>query len=320
VGRPPRSSANFISYDLRPAKQSERRILLELLQHAGACGLPISSYRYVGMGANRFYDFLLIHKYLGLTDMVSLEHDPQMFRRAQFNCPYGFIDVLPKSTATFLNEDTSEKSSVFWLDYDGGISTDVIEDLTALCGKLKVGDFCFVTVFGGPRGAMERQSDEERLAWFKDELGDVASQVTLPNVEKANFHEAIHKVLIAAFRNGCSYRREGKFVPLLQVDYADSKRMVTVGGGFLTDGQAVELKAKIKETLPFLPLASDALYSIWSLHLTERERALFDRAVTHRGGRSAERKKLLSLGFDKDDLAVYEDLVRYMPRYVETMI
>ncbi len=61
-----RSTARFISYDLRPAKQSERTILLDLLRLTSDSGLNITGYRYVGMGANRFYDFLLMHKYLGL--------------------------------------------------------------------------------------------------------------------------------------------------------------------------------------------------------------------------------------------------------------
>ena len=80
-----RSTASFISYDLRPSKQSERRILLDVLKIAGDCGLPISDYRYVGMGANRFYDFLLIHRYIGIRNMVSLEHDPIMYKRSIFN-------------------------------------------------------------------------------------------------------------------------------------------------------------------------------------------------------------------------------------------
>src|SRR4051794_25050618 len=91
----PRSTARFIPYDLRPAKQSERKILVDLLKTGGDIGLPIGDYRYVGMGANRFYDFLMLHKHLGICSMVSLEHDPKMFKRAAFNVPYNFIDVRP---------------------------------------------------------------------------------------------------------------------------------------------------------------------------------------------------------------------------------
>lgn len=318
--RPPRSTASFISYDLRPAKQSERRILLEILKTAGDCGLPIRDYRYIGMGANRFYDFLLVHKYLGLGNMTSLEHDPVMFKRADFNCPYGFIKVLQKTAAEFILQDAFESPSILWLDYDGGLSPRVLTDITSLATKLKVGDFCFVTLYGGPPRARERESDQQRLVWFQDELGDVAGDITLADVQDSSFQDAVHKSLMAAFRNAFSYRRDGQFVPLLQVEYSDSKPMVTVGGALLADGQAVSLTKRLKSALPFLSTQETKLYEIKSLHLTERERALFDRATTWPSKRSRERNQLKKLGFDSGDFSAYKDLIRYLPRYVETIV
>jgi len=317
---PPRSTASFISYDLRPAKQSERRILLDLLKIAGDCGLPITDYRYVGMGANRFYDFLLIHKYLGIAKMVSLEHDPVMFKRAVFNCPYSFIDVQDKTAADFISADPFTVPSILWLDYDGGISPRIVHDIASLSTKLKAGDFCFVTVFGGPPRALDRENDQARLAWFQDQLGDVAADVSLADVERASFPDAVHKVLIAAFRNAFSVRRDGQFIPFLQVEYADSLPMITVGGGFLADGQAVSFRRRIKGALPFLSTEDTKLYEIRSLHLTERERALFDRATTRPTKRSSERNQLKKLGFKEAEIAAYKDLIRYLPRYVETIV
>ena len=127
-----RSSANYISYDLRPAKQSERRILLEVLRAASKCSALIGDYRYIGMGANRFYDFLLMHKYLGVSEMISLERDKKMYKRAKYNCPYGFIEVLNKSTSTFIASDPFLKNSIVWFDYDGGLSANVIEDVAEI--------------------------------------------------------------------------------------------------------------------------------------------------------------------------------------------
>ena len=316
----PRSTASFISYDLRPAKQSERRILLDLLKIAGDCGLPITSYRYVGMGANRFYDFLLIHKYLGIANMVSLEHDPIMFKRAIFNCPYSFIDVQDKTAADFITGDAFSVPSILWLDYDGGISPRIVQDISSLSTKLQVGDFCFVTVFGGAPRALDRENDQARLAWFQDHLGEVAGEVTLTDVERSSFPDAVHKVLIAAFRNAFSIRRDGQFVPFLQVEYADSLPMITVGGALLADGQALSFRRHIKSALPFLSTENAKLYEIKSLHLTERERVIFDRATTRPTKRSSERNQLKKLGFKEAEIAAYKDLIRYLPRYVETIV
>lgn len=316
----PRSTASFISYDIRPAKQSERRILLDLLKIAGDCGLPIADYRYVGMGANRFYDFLLIHKYLGIANMISLEHDPIMFQRAVFNCPYRFIDVQEKTAVDFITGDPFSVSSILWLDYDGGISPRIVRDIASLSTKLRVGDFCFVTVFGGPPGALDRENNQARLVWFQDQLGDVANEVSLADVEKASFSDAVHKVLITAFRNAFSVRRDGQFTPFLQVEYTDSSPMITVGGGLLEEGKALSFMRRIKKALPFLSAEDATLYEIKSLHLTERERGLFDRATTQATKRSSERNQLKKLGFKETEIAAYKDLIRYLPRYVETIV
>lgn len=321
------STARFISYDLRPAKQDERRILLDLLKIAGDCGLRITGYRYVGMGANRFYDFLLIHRYLGIANMVSLEHDPGMFKRAVFNVPYRFIDVQHTTVTEFISRDTLKQPSILWLDYDGGISARIVRDIMALATKLKVEDFCFVTVFGGPPGALDRQNDEERYVWFQDELGEVAGEVSMADVERASFPVAVHKVLTAAFRNAFATRRDGEFVPFLQVKYVDTSPMITVGGGFLVEEQAINFRRRVADALPFLNIDDTKLYEIKTLHLTERERVLFDRATTQLNTSSSnldktssEHKQIKKLGFKDDEIQTYKDLIRYLPRYVETIV
>lgn len=318
--RPPRSTAKFISYDLRPAKQSERGILIDLLKLGGDSGLPIREYRYIGMGANRFYDFLLLHKYLGLKDMISLEHDKAMFKRAEFNVPYKFIDVRNETVAEFLLEDKTTKPEIFWLDYDGGIGPDIVADITSMSTRLKVGDFCFITVSGGAPRLMDSMNDADRLTTIRETLHDVSGAVRLEDVERSAFPVAVHKILIAAFKNAFAARLDGKFIPLLQVEYSDSVPMVTVGGAFLAEGTAVAYRKKIKHSLPFLATEAAELYEIRSLHLTERERSLFDRAATANKVRTTERNTLKALGFKDAELKAYNELIRYLPRYVETMV
>jgi len=316
----PRSTGRFISYDLRPAKQSERRILADILKVGADCGLPISSYRYVGMGANRFYDFLLLHRYLGIAEMVSLEHDEEMFERAKFNVPYGFIDVRHQTSAEFLANDKCEKPSIYWFDYDGGVGPNIIKDIVSLGSNLKVGDLAFVTTFGGPPGAIDRRPDVERLAWLQDTLADYAGGVSLEDVETSAFPVAVHKMLGAAFRNAFAQRKDGEFVFLLEVQYADSADMVTVGGGFLKKGQAADYKSGVKKLLPFLPRKDGELYQIKSLHVTDKERVVFDRVVTAPRRPRKEANALKSMGFQQSDMDAYRDLLRYLPRYYESII
>lgn len=318
--RPTNSTAKFVSYDLRPSKQAERGILVDVLKVAGDCGLPIRDYRYVGMGANRFYDFVLLHKYLGVRDMVSLEHDPRMYERALFNVPYRFIDVRNIRVIDFLATDAPSCSEIIWLDYDGGIGPDIVSDIASAAMRAKVGDFCFVTVAGAPPRIMQNESDSNRLTIARDLMGDVASDVELQDMERSRFPSAVHKILMASFKNAFATRREAIFVPLLQIEYADSMPMVTVGGAFLAPGTATEIRTRLKKALPFLSYDREKLYEIRSFHLTERERALFDRAITSPKKRSSERNALKSLGFRDSDFDAYSDLIRYLPRYVETAV
>lgn len=315
-----RSTGKFIPYDLRPAKQSERGILVDLLKIGGECGLPIRDYRYIGMGANRFYDFLMLHKYLGLRNMVSLEHDNDMFKRAQYNVPYNFIEVKNTTVAQFLADDISNAKDIFWLDYDGGIGPHISADITSMAVRLKPGDFCFVTLFGGPGGRLQKMNDADRLTTLSDTLHQLAGDVKLEDVQNANFPRAIHKILMAAFKNAFATRTDGKFVPLLQVEYSDSQPMVTVGGVLLAQEVASTYRVKLKRALPFLSTTNTELYEIRSLCLTEKERNLFDRAVTARTKRSAERNKLTTFGFKDEEFDAYKELLRYLPRYVETFI
>lgn len=320
MARPTRSSGSFISYDLRPAKQSERSILVDLLKIGGDCGLPIRDYRYIGMGANRFYDYLVLHKSLGVRNMVSLEYDKAMFERAVFNIPFNFIEVKQKKTSEFFVEDSKETSEIVWLDYDGGLGPDIISDISSLGTRLKLNDFCFVTVSGAPPHFVAALKDTERLAELQEKLGPVAGGLTLEDVERANFADAVHKTLVAAFRNAFAMRQEGTFELLLQVEYSDSMPMVTVGGALLPQGTAVEFYSRMSKTLPFLPRKREQLYRIRSFHLTERERTLFDRAATSSRRRNPERTTLLRLGFKDAELDAYSELIRYVPRYVETAV
>lgn len=315
-----RSTGKFISYDIRPAKQSERRILIDILRSAGDAGLPINQYRYVGMGANRFYDFLLVHRYLGISNMVSLEHDHRFFARAAYNVPYNFIEVLNLTAGAFCATDSATNSTIYWLDYDGGISSSMVSDISAYAMKLKLGDFFFVTVGGMSPRPVERLSGEQRVAWLQDNIGPAAGHVSIDDVQDSCFENAVYKILKTSFQNAFAPRRDGRFEFYLEVSYSDSMMMVTVGGAFLHPAQSAALWAKLTVSMPFLHRRKDSLYHIQSFHITEKERALLDKAVTASGKKRAEQNLLKQLGFKKDEIDSYRELLRFLPRYVESIV
>lgn len=312
------STALFIPYNLRPAKQAERRILLDFLKCANEAGLKISDCRYVGMGGTTFYDFHLMHRFLGIDKMVSLERDQGIHSRCEFNCPFNFIEVQNKDAATFLAEDNDDTATIYWLDYDDGIGPEIIADIISLGTRVTVGGFAFVTVYAGPPGHLHKKSKEERLEDFQQNMGDFAVGLTTDQMENAQFPKTVHKILVAAFKNAFSARTDGNFEILFQIQYKDSTPMITVGGCFSKVADCRAILKRVRTDLPFL-LKSHP-YQIRPLNLTGRERELFDIAVTKRRSNSKQANSLRAIGFKDRDFESYRDLLRFLPRYYESII
>jgi hypothetical protein len=312
------STATFIPYNLRPAKQAERRILLDFLKCANEVGLTISDCRYVGMGGTMFYDFHLMHRFLGINRMVSLERDSDIHPRCEFNCPFDFIDVENMTAATFLAEDTDDVPTIYWFDYDDGFGPEIIADIISLGTRVQLGGFAFVTVYADPPGVLQKQTKEKRLEYFQQNMGDFAVGIKPDDMENSQFPKSVHRVLMAAFQNAFAARIDGKFQALFQIRYKDSAPMLTVGGCFSSAADAPGILGRVKADLPFLLKTSP--YQIKNLNLTERERTLFDTAVTNRRSNSKQANSLRLLGFEKRDFETYRDLIRFLPRYHESII
>jgi hypothetical protein len=312
------STASFIPYDLRPAKQAERRILLDFLKCANEAGINISDSRYVGMGGTKFYDFHLINRFLGVDRMISLERHPQTHVRAAFSCPFKFIRVKQETVAEFLASDNDNTPTIYWLDYDDGISPEITADIISLGTRVQRGGFAFVTVYADPPGILQSQSKEERFEYFQQNFGDFAVGLTADDMENSVFSQTIYRVICQAFKNAFAARGDGTFRTYFQILYRDSTPMITIGGCFCTEQENLTFERRLRRDLPFL--FRNPPYRIRNLNLTDRERALFDLAVTNRRSNSSEANSLKSLGFRPSDMDTYRDLLRFLPRYHESII
>ena len=268
------SSAKFIPYDLRPAKQTERRIILDTLQLAGDAGLATSKYRYVGMGGNRFYDFVLIHKYLGTSEMVSLEHDNIMFDRACFNQPYKFIKIKKTNTQEFIDTDRYKNNSVYWFDYDGGLSSEMTADISSMGTKLIAGDFFFITVHAGvPRYL--GSSTSERFSWAKEKFGDLAGDLKQEDMGNHKFYNAVSKILTSSLKNAFAYSENTEFFIYLKIKYNDTQPMITIGGVLVDKKQKRDLKKTFSKTMPFLSITRNNIFILKVPNVTEKRTSSF---------------------------------------------
>jgi hypothetical protein len=99
----PRSSSSLrVPYDLRLAKQVERRMIVDVLQRLAVSGFPIRDYQYTGFGSIFYVDFVMFHKLLGISRLVSIEADISIERRARFNIPFACVHLVIGPAATVI--------------------------------------------------------------------------------------------------------------------------------------------------------------------------------------------------------------------------
>lgn len=318
----PKSSAITIPYDIRPSKQIERRIILDMLLTAAASGFPIGSSRYVGMGGIKFFDFIMFHRYLGLKVFISLEHDPDLLARCKFNKPFENVTIYEGSFSDFITDFRSSSPHIFWVDYDYGLSEDLKDDLLSVGSKIPPDSFLFLTVDGEPKRTMAKASSEARMNDFEEQLGYFVGRRTLRDFEDDQFRKTVADILLRIVRYAFNARPDGSFFPILKLIYRDSSWMVTVGGFFSSLERGADLVREWQSRMAFLPRHSDErFYELPRFNITDLERKLLDMHATRRVPRQRRDQiptRILELGFNRSFIANYRKLIRYIPRYFES--
>jgi hypothetical protein len=228
-----------LNYHLRPNKAIDRMLFLELLMRLNG-HIPITSYQYIGFGSYNFEEFKLFHKQLGITDMISLEANSNIFSRQIFNCPYTCITPIAKTSTSFITEDFEpQKPVIFWLDYNEPKRLrEEIEEFCGLLGKLYSNDILRITLNANPSslGGNDGEKDEtiianQRVEKLREKIGDfLPSPIEYSDIS----YDDYPKTLLIAIRNAINqfYSRSGtkRLVPLASYAYADGQQMLTFTG------------------------------------------------------------------------------------------
>ncbi|MDY6917628.1 MAG: O-methyltransferase [Chloroflexota bacterium] len=334
----PKASFERINYILRPRKQIERKIIMELLSGLESpLGLDLKSYQYVGLGAIHYYDFLLVNKYLNITDMVSLDcRDCR--HRFEFNIPFDFVTFENMSTSDYLQRPRCDKPRIIWFDYDSKFvkwsrrngdyqflpNESVLDDIRALARTARDGDVFVMTVdVEMPTSVFESPRAKK---CFADEFdGYLSGQYTgRRRWTWENYPLFVQNIVMNAFRNAESFQPV-KFRKLFSFVYRDGARMYTLGGVFMnrpfrqreaSGGFFLKSRSKIHEI--DVPV------------LTYREKARLDQHVEHLANNLDSMKNapdpcgevVKCLGFEMDvrELEHYVRYYRYYPQYYEGIV
>lgn len=311
----PSASYLKVAYDLRPAKQIERRMLIDTLQVLLAGGFPIREYQYTGMGSIYFFDFILFHKLLGIRRMVSAEYDLRIKRRVSFNKPFAEIDVVLGPIGDLLPRLDVDLKHLLWLDYDDRLHQTAVADTSFAAAVLPVGSIVLVTVdVEPPKGtatpaAWREYYEEQAGQYFTHGWSDenfALSQLASTNAQ----------ILFNAIGAGLAHRRNAHFYPLFNFVYADGHRMLTVGGMIVGDTERRRLEGCDFSNSPFLRFGeTDSPFQILPPKLTKKERAILDFHMP-----SADRWVPREFELSREEVAAYRELYRYYPAYAELLI
>lgn len=126
------NSGRKINYAVRPAKNVERKMMRDLFIRLRSFS-RLEDYRYIGFGSKYFADFILFHKILNITEMISIESDINNKDRYEFNKPYSAIKMeWGKSTDALRKLVKQDEKSIYWMDYDGAFERYMLEDVAII--------------------------------------------------------------------------------------------------------------------------------------------------------------------------------------------
>jgi hypothetical protein len=239
--------------------------------------------RYLGLGSFYFVDFAMMHKELGITNMISIEKDVQNIDRHEFNKPYKTITIMPGDSNQVLIALPWDMRTIVWLDYDGRLERSVLQDVETFCMRAHTASVFIVSV-NAQAGDFEpnttnQELGETRLAELKERLGqeNVPARIKgsdlngwgLAKVYRDIIHNLIEQT-ITARNGGRAAGTKFRFQQLFNFHYSDNAKMLTVGGILLDEGQKALFESCALKEL-FYVRTDDQPFTIEVPNLTPNE-------------------------------------------------
>lgn len=315
------NSYNVINYKLRPQKQIERGLLAVLINDfATVLGKDIN---YVGMGSLLFADFTFFNKYCRLKRMISIEKmldkdghfDEMKEKRFRNNKPLDKIELISQSVSDAIDEMPLDENGFIWLDYDGQIETDTINDLERIIENVTATCILAITFNGGIPSKYKSDRVVNLEACEKDyepyRVED--SSVIIPSFNKDNYG-AISSMIcekylmdkVDYYNN--IYEKKLSMERISEVHYNDNAKMTTLVWAIIDEED--EHANEIRKRFENFEGAGQIRLSMESLTLYEKMR--LDRCPLD------EVEELATeMGLDISTIEKYFKYAKYIPEYSE---
>ena len=308
-----RSSYEKINYLLRPAKSAERKMIVESFSRLRPFS-ALEAYRYIGFGSPYFADFSLVHRVLGINDMVCIEREEQDAVRFEFNRPFNCIDLkFGHSSQVLPTLEWAERPTIVWLDYDDPMSESVLSDVGVVCSSIAGGSFLLVTVKNSANDFGEKIN--ERVPKFTEAVGGRFLIHNRSEVTDNGFPGLLWRVISSEINRVLADRSAGlpdalafDYQQALHFDYRDGARMLTVGGIIFQRGQRATLSQCDFDSLAYSRSGKGSCLIRAPLLTFKELRALDERLP----GDTPSLK-----GVPQREVNAYSDHYRYFPTFVD---
>jgi hypothetical protein len=308
------NSPKYLNYETRPAKFTERKMLLSSFLRI--CNLYGGNYQYVGLGGISFTDFKLFHKELHIDEMYSLEGGNFSDKKLQVNLPFSFINVIKEKSTIALNKVNLNKKTLVWLDYDDTLKPYMFEDLEILLRKIPIGSIYLMSC------NKELKSDKTGEEYTVEEFREIYHNLAPFDLKPKNFtasedYKTI-RTMLSTFINKIMKERdeELKFQQLYNFLYQENRgaRMYTFGGVI------TEKEKKIQELnlndFDFIKEA-DEPYKIELPNLTSKEIDLINKNISN----EEKLEEIVDKGIvTKSEIAKHKKTYKYLPNFYDVRI
>ena len=310
------SSSYKVPFDLRPAKQIERRMLVDALQHMAQAGFPIREYVYAGMGSIYFVDFILFHKLLGISQMVTIEAEKELEKRVRFNKPFDLIQVKMKKAGQVIAEIDRTQKYILWLDYDYPVNEEMLSDLYMAGSQLLQGSILLVTADVQSLPDDVPEDTKNIKSYFETEAGKYLGIREDTDFGKTKIASLSSHVIVNAIREGMAGRKGLDFHLLFHFLYADGHEMLTIGGIIASPAEKALITGLNRRKIFYLRNdLAEGPYKISVPRLTRKERHVLDSAMPCDPDWQPDEFLL-----PKEIVATYREIYRFLPAYAELLL
>lgn len=313
-------SSEKINYALRPNKNVERKLIFEGLR-ALKPQFDIANYCYIGLGSLWFIDFILAHKLLSISDMISIEADWDIFTRACYNKPYSCIEVLEGDTGTKLPGCLQkDKQYIVWLDYDSFLSDSVFEDLALLCERLTGGSIVMITLNAHINNLTRNRDEDKKYEALKRLVGELMPPSVVPqDLTKVGYPSVLCKIVNLQLEHRTRISgREERYHPIFNFSYQDGAPMITVGGMIASEEESSLLR---ESDLWGLSQCSRERTLVLSVPpLTLKEKTALDQLLPDQHLSNDVVFDMYGISISEEMLLAYQDYYLYYPVYGELQL